>query len=241
MLISSKPQVKKAPALPKEILENILKKYIMPCLNNIYSIDLVLFRSTVLMMLQFALLSRFSDLVLIEPRDLHFTKDKEGNNTCQILFRKRKNDQIHLGNTSVLSGLQDSENTSVVPCYVKILQVYLRRTNLDLDCHKNCKLFHRITDVARSKKPEYRPSKLGVSANQALKMFRKLLTDEKIPNPSSYTLISSKAAGVDFAYDQGLTEEEVRDLGGWASIQTSLYYKRNVMGRKQKISAKMRL
>ena len=101
-------------------------------------------------------------------------------------------------------------------------------------------IFHSLQDTAHLNGKGYNPSKFVVSRQTSLKHFRELLKTEKVPNANCYSLISCKAAGVSHAYDQGLSEEEVRDHGGWKSLSTSLYYKRNVLGRRHKIADKMR-
>ena len=103
-----KPVPKKAPALDKNIVKDLIMDLIVPFLKTPLSIPAVKFRVIYMMYLQYLCLARFADLILLKASSVTFHKNREGEDTVHIYFSHRKNDQAEAGLSQVLPCLCSS-------------------------------------------------------------------------------------------------------------------------------------
>ena len=172
--------------------------------------------------MQWVLLARQSDLSKLTAGDLRLVKDRKKGEIIIVTFKGRKNDSSGETTTLIIPS-----NPSGLICPLKVVKLYFKRFNLMFwqpSYHSQKPIFHRFTCSKWIKSEKYIPSNIPVSRNTLNKEVKESLAS--IGFTGKMTLTSAKRAGVSRAFELGLNENQVRDLGGWKDSRTCLLYKK---------------
>ena len=226
----------KVPELELSFVKKLYFDFVHPFKDNIFDSDGRKFRCIFMMILEFCLLARCHDLQRLRAGDVTMTFDTTHGETAIFRFRHRKNDSQGTTTSLVLPNLQEDFNP------VFITKLFFRRFNLrfgqDKDFH-DVPLFHRFTCSKLLNSVNYRPSDKEVCSNTILKDMRKQLSAIQYPGAEKVCHNSLRCGGVTQAFEKGLDEGNIRDIGGWHNSNTPLRYRRKNIRDKTKNVIKM--
>ena len=227
----------KCPELEYSYVNKLIVDFILPFKDDIFQCDAKKFRASFIMLLEFVMLARAKDLARLRAGDVSVSNDSVQGEIVIFRFRHRKNDAHGTLTSLVLPSMPDKE---VNP--VEICKLYFERFNLrfaqENDFH-DIPLFHRFTCTKLLNSRKYVPSGKEVNTSTILSDMRKQLTEIQYPGAEKIRHNSLRSGGVTQAFENELSESQIRDIGGWHSKSTPLRYRRKNIRDKAKNAKKL--
>ena len=176
-------------------------------------------RVALMLVLQYYLMARITDLIQLEARDIALV-DLDGERAVEVKFRRMKNDQTATGQISHI--LAEGGEA----CPYLLVQTYYARMGFwlyDEEHNDTNALFPRLRLLPGTR--------IQVSDGTFAVSVSTLLDDIKaacagVGYEGRVTGKSAKISGVSDGFKAGMTDAEARDKGRWVGLETAQAYRR---------------
>ena len=204
-----KGPAKKMDMLPIEVVKIIIEREVWDKIGKIEDINAIALRTIYRWTVMFFTLCRFNEFKKLKGK--HFST-AEGGEGIKIIFPCAKNDQLHKGQEKMIP---KQMGETIDPMGLTL--VYFRRMGLEMneaeEGYINCRINSKGKAVKR------RP--LGETT--AVESAKKLLRDYGAGN-IRYGESSAKRTGTTLALKNGVSVDEVQQIGGWKTAGMPMRY-----------------
>jgi hypothetical protein len=217
---------RKAAAVNLDLLRRAVDKYVTPFRDNIHRIDVYKLRTIFRLVVEYFTFCRCSDFRKLQAKHV-----QRSGATVEFTFASSKNDQMHQGQTTVVT----ANGTSLCP--VRLTELYFRRFGLrwGKEGADERYLHARIRKIGGT---HVMDGRVAASTGKAREELKKLLEEMGV-NSEGVTDKSFKMLGVTNTLEAGAPAEEVALHGRWRSTEMPLRYKHNSQEYKKRTAAKV--
>ena len=212
VVAAKRKSVRKAHAFSVEVLNELIRKVVLPHQDSPWKINASDFRGIVRASVYYYCFCRYSDYEILTDKDVQDCGDH-----LKIFFKRSKNDQFYQGSMCVIAA-QDSAT-----CPVKLIRLYFQRFGLVFasDRSTGTYLNFRLQKTAGSWK-----ALPGSRLSQSAATDRMRATLAKVtPDAHKFTEKSFKVSGVTALLDAGESLENVMLAGRWRGLLTPQHYR----------------
>ena len=227
MAADRKPPTQKMDELSHDDMKRLMRVHIQPYLQNTNKIPVTTMRTMFRAIIEHFTLCRFHDFEHLKAH--HFEIRDEFH--IEVTYLTAKNDQMHNGNSSVMSACQGILDP------VWFTKLFFDRFKLRFNSANNDTSWvsFRTIDQNGFKKPVFHERVAYSTALDELKLLcaQAGLGHKRIGEKSA------KMGGVTWCRDQGMTPKEIQNLGRWKTCNIIDHYMVNSLDYKKRLAHKM--